>query len=192
MNKKEKKEGYIPIGDFPKYEENPFMLQTIEHIERGQKSIILGTEKNSAIVDTQTGEVLANRLFVRRIPTDKAGFVKVYISHLSKWLYNLSKPAIKLLAYVFEILPISKDKIFLDIDECKEYTGYSSAATITKAIGELLSHEILARTKRTGWYYINPTVFFNGNRLTLIDQYYIEGSENGSPEALDNDIKQID
>ena len=65
----------------------------------------------------------------------------------------------------------NQDYFYFDLDECKEYTGYKSQQSVYNGLGGLISNEIIARGKKDYIYYINPMVFFNGNRIAFTKMY---------------------
>lgn len=48
-----------------------------------------------------------------------------------------------------------------------EYTGYKSDTSIRIGLTNLLENKIIARGRKAVFYYINPMVVFNGNRITF-------------------------
>lgn len=61
------------------------------------------------------------------------------------------------------------DVVTLNMQEAKEITGYKNNAMIYRAISELKKYDILANAYCNGLYFINPTMFYRGNRLRIID-----------------------
>lgn len=52
-----------------------------------------------------------------------------------------------------------------------KYTGYQSDTSVFKGLAMLLSSEIIARGKTDYIYFINPLIFFNGNRISFTKTY---------------------
>ena len=111
---------------------------------------------------------------------DQDTFTKVYIRTMHAFR-DLSKTGLRFLLYVFHKMPQDRDYILFDMKEAKEITGYKSEKSIFTGLGELIECEFLARSNKPYLYYINPTIAFNGSRLTLIDHYEIE-VDKGDPK----------
>ena len=69
-----------------------------------------------------------------------------------------------------------KDVIYLHAKEADRYhkanrsTGYSPAS-FYRAIDELISKGIIARSTLPHMFWINPAIFWNGDRLRFITEY---------------------
>jgi hypothetical protein len=162
---------YNKLTDHSLNKKNPFFEDTVEHIVKGQKTIFY-TGKSPDLIISQEGEVKGHSIFARKTKIDKAEFMKVYKTGLANW-YDLSKSAIKIFAFISSILKPNKDYFDFDLDDCKAFTGYSSKNTILNAISELIANKFIARGSNPYKYFINPTIFFNGNRLIFLEQFDI-------------------
>jgi hypothetical protein len=141
------KSTYRKVNEHGLNKVNPFLDDTVQHIEKGEKTLLFG-QKNPG---------------------------------LSNW-FDLSKAGIKMFAYVANQVTPNKDTFDVDFDECKAFTGYKGTSTILSALAELMENKFIARGPNPYKYYINPTIFFNGDRLTFIEQYEVESKEENSVE----------
>lgn len=161
---------YSRLTQFKKNNVNPFIEETINHLEKGDKVIFFGQKDRDIIIDSETGEIKGGSLFSRRIKVDKASFQKVYLNNLQSF-FDLSLRSVRLLMYVMSIVKPNQDHFTLNIDEACDYTGYKTQKTIRQALGELIENNFIARGWHSFHYYINPTIFFNGDRIAFIDLY---------------------
>lgn len=159
---------YNSITQYEQFKENPFMNAN-SNLPIKRKDMIIG-EKNHIMVNSQTGETSGHLMIAKSKEVDQEEFVKVYLTQL-KLLFDLNKNAQKVVAYIMSILPPNKDRIYFDIEECKAFTNYRSVSTILDGMSELIEKEVIARSDKHYIYYTNPTIFFNGNRLTLLFEY---------------------
>jgi len=167
-----KDKAYISLNNYEQYSTNPFMSGDkggLENIPIGVKNILVN-DKDNAIVNLNTGEVGGAVVFKKFKTIDEEEFVKIYVSQL-KDLFSLKTNAMKVLSYIMSILKPNRDVIEFDLDECKKYTRYSSATAIYGGLGILLESKIIARSNKYYKYFINPTYFFNGNRLLIVSGY---------------------
>jgi hypothetical protein len=157
------------------YESNrvsPFLDDTLQHIEKGEKTLLFGQKNPDLIIDSNS-QVKGHSLFARKVTVDKAKFMKVFMTGLTNW-FDLSKAGIKVFAYVANQVQPNRDTFIFDLDDCKEFTGYSAKNSILSGLAELVENKFIARGPAFNIYYINPTVFFNGDRLTFVEQYELE------------------
>jgi hypothetical protein len=158
---------------------NPFLPATVHHIEKGEKTLFFTNREPDMIIDYD-GEVKGHSLFARKQVVDKAEFRKIFRTSLANW-FDLSKAGIRVFAYIAENLEKDKDSFEFDLEACKLFTKYSATNTILSGLSELIDNQFIARGSHPYKYFINPTVFFNGNRLTLMEQYQVEEPGKLSP-----------
>jgi hypothetical protein len=166
------KSTYRKVNEHSLNKANPFLDDTLQHIEKGEKTLLFGQKNPDLIIDSDS-QVKGHSLFARKVTVDKARFTKVFMTGLSNW-FDLSRAGIKMFAYVANQVGPNKDTFDVDFDDCKAFTGYKGTSTILSALAELMENKFIARGPNPYKYYINPTIFFNGDRLTFIEQYELE------------------
>lgn len=168
MEKRENKSIQMSaIKDFKQHNENPFIPNLL--IKKGKKNIVIA-KTDKALFNKSTGEMDDDTLFIgTKKDLDKDQFVKIFHSHLQA-IFDLSKATLKVFGYIASVTEFG-DKIIFDIEDCKKHTGYSSNNVIYKALTELLKADIIARTEKAYLYYINPQVFYKGDRIVLVTEY---------------------
>jgi hypothetical protein len=131
------------------------------------KSTLLGENEEYKIISSPLGEGKPPGIArVRTVDNDK--YVKIYTGFITQW-FDLTQAAQKILAYIITILPINKDVIHLPLDMLSAATGYTSESSMYIALNELINKRIIARSKETYFYFINPNFLFNGNRIVFAD-----------------------
>jgi hypothetical protein len=162
------------IRDFPRYDHNPFLPGL--HVRARGKTVMLGRGREYGLFDRGTGEVLnETAVMATRHYVDQAEFVKVFKGQM-RALFNLSPSAVRVFCYLMEATRASDDRIVFSLKKCMAYTEYASKGTVTGAMAELLRKEFIARTDEPNIYYLNPAVFFNGDRLVVVQDYVRKGS----------------
>lgn len=169
------KENTTKFSDFKKNEENPFLKQALEEVN---KSVVkkyksaAGTDRKAVLqaVDPNTGELLGHTSFIRQIEVDEEQFTKFYLSNF-KVFYGLSEKAMRIFGYIQTRLIPNKDEFTLFMDDCLKQTGYKTKRSAYAALAELIKAEIIARGKVDTLFFINPMVVFNGNRITFVRTY---------------------
>lgn len=165
----------VSITNFPTNRENPFLKQAVEQVQshvvkRYQNST--GSSKQAILqaINPETKEPVGYTSFVRKIEVDDEQFTKVYAANLQAF-FDLSKTGMRVLAYVFTCMKVSKDTILFDMEDAMSYCGYKNHRSVYLGLTELLKANIIARGKNENLYFINPMIIFNGNRISFINQY---------------------
>jgi hypothetical protein len=111
---------------------------------------------------------------VRKIPknkmslSDTSAYTKLFNDNL-KDLMNLTGTGLRLLVYgACTIRPLSQTVVY-HIPDIQVATGISSPNTIKAGITDLIENKIIAQKLGSNIeFWVNPNVYFNGNRLRLL------------------------
>lgn len=73
-------------------------------------------------------------------------------------------------------LPPASDQVFLNAASVESYFTKKgrkppSRATFTRALDELVRKGFVAYSDRPGLFYINPAIFFNGDRARFVTEF---------------------
>jgi hypothetical protein len=159
------------ITSLEEYKTNPFRKDAIIHAQIGFKSVKIGTTET--LVSTETGQIVEGQWHYQKQLVDKATFVKIYADQIHK-IYELPKPARKLFEYIATNLQPNADEIYIMPDMLVELCGYKARNQVYKALVVLCKKGIIGKSFRPYWWFINPTVLFNGSRVTLINDYILQ------------------
>lgn len=165
----------------PKYKVNPFVDDGLITQLSGQKNVYYSQNTSNALIDTKTGEIEPAKLtIIKKVRTDKEQFVKLYTTHL-KAFFELSTPAFKTLQYVLHVVQneaINKDKIYLSLTSAQDFFIHNnskiSSTAYYKSMKELVEKLFIAETLEINIYFINPKLFFNGDRVEFLTQFHID------------------
>ncbi len=116
------------------------------------------------------GEATGYGAFMQYIEVDEDKFAKVYLSQFAAF-WELSKPAIRVFGYILSALKQGQDRLIFKMDKALTYTNYSHRSHVLTGLSNLVECGIIARTSYDYEYFINPLVFFNGNRVTFAKTY---------------------
>jgi len=172
---------YKGIRKFVVNDKNPFW-DTL-NLKTRKKNIIAGPAEE-IIVNKSTNEVTGHTAFMKFQTVDKEKFVKVFTENVSS-LFDLSRPAIRVFCYVLDRAKPNIDQIIFDLEDAKEFTGYTSKGTIFKGVSELIENRIIARSKQYYIYYINPNIFFNGDRVSFVRSFRVEPTQAEEQQAIE-------
>lgn len=183
------KKNELKLSDFQKNNENPFLNQALECIDKNivkkYKSSTNTDQKASLLaIDPNTSEVLGFTRFIRQIEVDEEKFAKLYLSNFAAF-FDLSQAAIRVFGYILTCLKPKNDMVIFILEHCLKYTKYTSKATIYKALAELIKAEIIARGPADNLIYINPLIVFNGDRVTFA-KTFVRKKKKTESKKIDN------
>jgi len=150
--------------------------------------------KGYDIIDHSTGE-LSNLQAIQatRRVIDKTEFVKVYSSGIVA-MFDLSKSAQDMFKVIMTMYLDQKhkpDSLFINEDSLADYGYKKSRTTRTGALNQLIASQFVApHAKRKGIYFINPNMFYKGDRMTIVNEYAVAGTSAGA--ALKEDIAKVE
>ena len=151
----------MSLSKQPKHNTNPYKKYGIDNI------VFNAGATEHLVVEPDSGEVFGlrkmNKNGTKRV--DRHTFVKVYVDSLDK-IRDLSKPAYKLFCYLLKNIELKKDFIFLIEADVTEWCGFSDKAKYYAAVNELINTKFIARSTDNKKFFINPNLFFNGDRTT--------------------------
>lgn len=183
--------------NLPKFKQNPFIDDQLLNQLSGQKNVYYTQLTQSSLLDLQTGEIDPAKVqIVKQVRADKEQFVKLYTTHL-KAFFELSTTAYKVLHYVlYEIQnnAINSDEVYLSLVKAQmffdEQGSKISRTTFFRAMKELVEKLFIAETISQNVYYINPKLFFNGDRVEFITRFMVEDKKTIS--KLKNDMQKLE
>ena len=165
---------YKKVSDFKEYGENPFLEQAISDIKVSTKRRTIKPKKQGAdttlLLVNGLGEAYAEASFIRQEEVDEKEFTKLFKEGVAR-ISGLSARGSKVWGYVCDQLKPGSTNIHFMFTQALAHTGYKTRANVVSGLAELLEGEILARSQEPSLYFINPTIMFNGNRLTFAKTY---------------------
>ncbi len=165
---KEEKTG---VRNAKKWDANPFLVPLI--IKTKNKKMTVA--KGATIVDLDTGEIEGRTEIQQIIEVDEGQFIKLFTKDLSIW-FDLNKSSLRVFGALLATVQnsaIGRDLVFFDYGEKATKEFKMSKQTFYRGIDELITKSFIARHKSPGWYYINPAMFFNGNRARFVKEYRV-------------------
>lgn len=127
-----------------------------------------------ALVNLTTGQASSAAEVVKSYVVDAERFLKVFRAQMSLF-FELSAPGVKVLTAVW--MAVSDDaenkaQIYLSERIAASYAKKAgselSRATYFRGRKELIERGIIAPSGEMNLYWLNPAVFFNGDRLRLV------------------------
>lgn len=165
------------------YSKNPFW--DAYSVEIGKKRVTIA---GGFITQPETGQTQHHAGIHRVEFVDEDRFVKLFTQNL-RVFFDLSAASQKVLQCVLHSLQESpnQDGIFLPWFAVEDFSKLHdmkiSRATFHRALREMLEKGFLAESEHQNYYWINPHLFFNGNRMTFITEYVkLSNGKNGKVE----------
>jgi len=144
------------------YQKNPFVPKT----KIGNKLTKLSN------VDTDNA-IEVDIVLAKESQYDKTPFTKVY-NHDFDFLLKLTKPGLRLFCYIAKHLAnFNKDSIYLYkedfFDKMNELNEKGATDDGFKdGVNDLIKHKIIALSDKPLIYFINPNIFYRGERRYLL------------------------
>ena len=184
MEQESKKKGKLSTVDkanktklrgLPTYRDNPFIVGSDLQPEQRKKTEIIFNGKQ-ALINRETGEVSDDHIALAKIKTVESDkFVKVYAAHMHI-LFELGKPAQRVCEFVMHQIStraLNKGEVVLSFPDYEErFKGKVGATrqTFMRGLQELASKNLVAKTTARDIWFINPAIFFNGDRARFITE----------------------
>ena len=168
------------------YDKNPFMVEVTTKTRR-----VTNKRGDMMLVNNETGVIQSNIAgFWEAEEVDSTKFVKLFVQGV-KALKELTGAGTK----VFEVLylrvqeNIGKDRVFMALSEVDQALTPMSEATYTRGMRELIEKGFIAATPTQGWYWLNPSFVWNGDRLAFVKEYRRALSKT---KAAETDTRTLD
>lgn len=168
------------------YRQNPFWKPT--EVKVGTKKVTIA---GGFVANANNGEGMHHAGIHRVEWVDEEKFVKVFTQNL-KVFFGLTPATQKVLQCVIATLQKSPnaDGIWLPWFQVEDFSVENdlkiSRASFQRAMKEMLQKGFIAESENQNFYWINPHLFFNGDRMVFINEYRKEQKKpaQAKPEAL--------
>ena len=153
--------------DLPAHKENPFMSKTVITTRQKRTTVVAGIPT----IDSVTGEI--TRTEIRQIiEVDDGQFIKLFTQNAGAF-FDLSSTALKAFTVVMVTAQqhIGTDRLWLKYNAEEESKFKFSKQTFYRGLAELIEKQFIAKTSDAHWYYLNPNIFFNGDRAQFVREY---------------------
>jgi hypothetical protein len=170
------------------YTSNPFLENLTIPIGKKYRRREGGTFTTTGVNGDQQEHQIAEITQIEKV--DKDQFVKLYTSEI-RHFFNLKPSTQKILMVVLTALQElpNKDQVYLDIKHVQRFFSdekIMTRATFSAAVKELIEKEFIAECAlQTNQYYINPALFFNGDRLRIVKEYVVDHNKRIKNAAKD-------
>lgn len=131
--------------------------------------------------DTETGESISHSGIHIIEEVDKDQFVKLYTKNM-KVIFDLKPTVQRVLMAILDSVQRTPgtDRIYLNWFEIEDYSVKNnldiSERSFYKAMRDLLDKQFIAESASPNMYWINPHLFFNGNRMAFIREYRLKAT----------------
>lgn len=161
---------YQQLRHLEEFQENPFLENLKIPVTPRMNSFIGRGSRDKAIVNIATGEVDDDLLVTgTKKYIDGEQFVKIFVKEMEV-IFDLSKASQKVFSFMITKVGYD-DKILFDMEECLGKTGYKSKTQVFRSLSELCVKGFIAKTKHQFVYWINPKLFYKGDRLVVLREY---------------------
>jgi hypothetical protein len=151
-----------------KYETNP-LLSSLDIVIK-ERTVKVGSERH--LIDASTGEITNINAIYQRKTVDSERFAKVYLDGVTK-AFELGSAARKVFSIVLKTCQKDTDKLYLNfmVAQSTQNIDGLSERTFQRGVAELIEKGFIASSKMPSMFWINPHLFFNGDRVRFITEY---------------------
>lgn len=168
-----------------KYSSNPFLRDVVAVL--GDKRVAVSMKPNFAEIDDKTGEI--TRIpgqITKMISADRESFVKLYTAQIDAF-FELTKPGRTVAKYLIWLhqKDANRHLIVLHHSQTSESGIAISRTAWFDGINDLIAKKIIAPSTIQNAFFLNPAVFFNGDRTRFITEVKrVDNQETGTAAAL--------
>lgn len=180
-DKKIEKKYYTTQADVIPAKDNPWAHELMTTIKKGKKVTGFASAHHT-LVNTTSGEVAGDMavIGVQKV-VDKEEFVKFFGAGIVE-VFGLTKPAKDLFQAIMQVYleqKFSPDQLYINYDVIRdEYSYDKSRPTYTNGLNELCVKDFLRPVeRRDNLYWVNPNLFYKGDRMRIVREYVLAGSE---------------
>lgn len=94
---------------------------------------------------------------------DAGRFLKLFWDALDE-LPELSHTALSVLFCLMKQALADNHVVEMQMEVAVQFCGFTQPKSFYEGVNELIIYQYIARTRKTGFYYLNPQIFFSGNR----------------------------
>ena len=155
-----------------RYETNP--LVNPKELVMKERTVKVGSARE--LVDTATGEISnVNAIYQLKI-VDSERFAKIYLDGLAK-TFGMTKTAQRVFQSILKLCEKDTDSLWLNFMLVSKYDHEMPESKFYRGLKELLDHDFIAHSDVPNKFWINPHLFFNGDRVKFITEYVKAGSK---------------
>lgn len=157
-----------------RHQTNPFIDGMTVPVKDQRVQVSRMGHDDTVLLNQSTGEMQGTHLTTyKRVDSDQ--FIKLFTANIAL-TFELKAAGIKafgVLVWILQDRSISKDLVPLDKFVLEDFLAAQtkklalSPATFTRGLAELERAKIIAKHVRQGWYFINPSFVFNGDRVAF-------------------------
>lgn len=153
-----------------RYDHNPFLDGVVASF--GDKSVKVAMKLNLAEIETSTGSITRIPGEIHKlVSADSASFVKLYSAQLDSF-FELTGPARQVVKYLIFLHQQDPNNHLIGLHRAfaLEQDYNIPYSTWFAGINTLLDKKFIAASKVTSVYFLNPAIFFNGDRTRFVTE----------------------
>jgi hypothetical protein len=151
-----------------KHKVNPFLRDVVATL--GDKRVAVAMKNNLAEIDNSTGEITnIPGQITKIISADREGFVKLYTSQINAFfeLTGAGQQVVKYLIWLHQ-REANHHLFYLSQEQATDEGFKIGKSHWHEGINDLISKKIIAASTLLNMFFLNPAIFFNGDRTRLV------------------------
>jgi len=171
--------------------ENPWASELASTIVTKNSTVAVGKAQTLITSEGEISEGFAVQAIKKKV--DKEEFIKIFEAGISS-IFGLNKSAKDLFQAIMKLYLKQKmvsEQIYISAEDLLE-VGYSrTKPTRTTALNQLLNLGFLCEvSNKPNQFWVNPNMFFKGNRLQIFQDFAVEGTKEAV--AMEKEAKALE
>ena len=162
------------------FADNPYLVHGL--VKTKTKRTI--NKRGDMLVMQETGEVVPAQIagIWQAHEVDDAKFIKIFAGAMSQF-FGFTKAGNQMFQVLLKEVQknINTDRLYFSFKKLEREGLELSQATFTRGMRELINQEFLAPATEIGWYWLNPSMMWNGDRFAYVQEYRRKGGKFSDP-----------
>jgi len=163
--------------DVELHKENPF-IKELDGMKRSTKRRTVTAKSGKAVIDLGSGKLEDVAEIVSVHQVDNEQFVKLFTSNL-KQFFSLKPTSYRIVQVLLSQLGKAprRDMVYLNMSVTERYFTETDQKSVSRSayyggMKELIEKQFIAESVDPNLYWINPTLFFNGDRVRFVKEFH--------------------
>ena len=149
--------------------ENPFHEELLDEFKVTKKREYLSGDKGvQQLIVNNEDQIIGESRFFRIKKYDNEKFTKIFTARMTN-MWDMIPSATRVYSYILTNLPKESTEMYLFIEDVKKFTRYKAENSVWRGINWLITNNFIAKSYKPGFYWLNPTLFFNGDRVAFVE-----------------------
>jgi hypothetical protein len=172
------------------YAANPYLVHGL--VKTKTKRTI--NKRGDMLIMADGGEIVAPIAGLWQAhEVDDAKFIKIFAGATSQF-YGFTKAGNQMFQVLLKEVQknINTDCLYFSFKKLEREGMDVSQATFTRGMKELMLQEFIAPQPEVGWYWLNPSMMWNGDRFAFVQEFRRKGGKFLDPRQQSLPLEEVE